>query len=115
MELHRDNFGRIDGLVSDLLSEKKSIGFSIGILTTEETAYAKSYGTLAVDNPSECNNQSIFNVGSLSKSFTCLAMLMLAERGQLSIDDPISKHLPLQLNGKENEIKLKHFMSHSSG
>ncbi|MCE7736952.1 MAG: serine hydrolase, partial [Candidatus Heimdallarchaeota archaeon] len=28
---------------------------------------------------------------------------------------PISKHLPLQLNGKENEIKLKHFMSHSSG
>lgn len=115
VELHRDNFGKIDGFVSDLLSEKKSIGFSIGILTKEETVYAKSYGTLAVNNPKQCDNQSVFNAGSLSKSFTCLAILMLAERGQLSINDPISKYLPLQLGGKENEILLKHFMSHSSG
>lgn len=49
---------------------------------------------------------SVFNLASVSKQFTALAILMLAEKGRLGMDDPVSKHLPRygrRANWKGNE------------
>ena len=104
----------IDPFIMGLIEEKKSIGFNLGIFSNG-TSTVKSYGTLAIDEENECDPDTLFAIGSISKSFTCLAILILEENGKLSIHDPLSKYLPLNLNGREHKILIRHLMSHSSG
>ncbi len=57
-----------------------------------------------------------FNLGSMNKMFTAVAIAQLAERGKLSFDDPLSKFLPEFPNKEDAEkIKIKHLLSHTAG
>lgn len=57
-----------------------------------------------------------FNLGSMNKMFTSVAIAQLAERGKLSFDDPLSKFIPDFPNKEAAEkIKIKHLLSHTAG
>jgi CubicO group peptidase (beta-lactamase class C family) len=57
-----------------------------------------------------------FNLGSLNKTFTAVAIARLVEQGRLSFDDPIGKHLP-DYPGAEarQKVKIRHLLTHTSG
>ncbi len=57
-----------------------------------------------------------FNLGSMNKMFTALAIALLVERGQLSFQDPLSKFLP-DFPNKEAaaKIRIEHLLTHTSG
>jgi len=56
-----------------------------------------------------------FNLGSMNKMFTAVAVAQLAERGQLSYEDPLSKFLPdFPDSDSAKKIKIKHLLSHTS-
>src|SRR5262245_19179365 len=57
-----------------------------------------------------------FNLGSMNKMFTAVAIAQLAERGKLTFDDPLSRFLP-EFPSKEaaEKIKIKHLLTHTSG
>lgn len=61
------------------------------------------------------DEHTIFGVASVTKSFTCLAALQLAADGKLSLDDPVTDYLPLNLWRPGAEPRLRHFMNHTSG
>jgi CubicO group peptidase (beta-lactamase class C family) len=54
------------------------------------------------------------NIGSVSKQFTAFAISLLAERGKLSLDDPVRKHIP-ELPAFDNTVTLRHLLTHTSG
>jgi len=54
-----------------------------------------------------------FHVASVTKAFTAAAILLLAERGKLSLDDSVSRHLPAYPNG--DRIRIKHLIKHTAG
>ena len=57
-----------------------------------------------------------FNLGSMNKMFTAVAVAQLVERGKLSFDDPLSKFLPDFLDPASAEkIKVKHLLTHTAG
>ncbi|MFN7930497.1 MAG: serine hydrolase domain-containing protein [Blastocatellia bacterium] len=57
-----------------------------------------------------------FNLGSMNKMFTAVAIAQLVERGKLSFDDPLAKFLPDFPNKEDAEkIKIKHLLSHTAG
>jgi len=56
----------------------------------------------------------VFEIGSITKQFTAAAILMLAEEGKLSLDDPITKHLP-DYPPYGNGITIEHLLTHTSG
>ncbi|MDX2149009.1 MAG: serine hydrolase domain-containing protein [Planctomycetota bacterium] len=60
------------------------------------------------------NPDTLFDVGSITKQFTAASILLLAQRGKLSIDDPLSKFFP-QDAATATDITLRHLMSHTSG
>ncbi len=74
-----------------------------------QRCYGKADYELNVPNTPETK----FRIGSLSKQFTAAAILVLEQRGRLSVDDPVAKHLPGFPNGER--ITLHHLMTHSSG
>jgi len=56
----------------------------------------------------------VFEIGSITKQFTAAAVLMLAEEGKLSLDDPITKHLP-DYPAYGDGITIEHLLTHTSG
>ena len=56
----------------------------------------------------------VFRLGSLTKQFTAVAILMLAEQGKLTLDDSISKFLP-DYPTHDHLITIKHLLTHTSG
>lgn len=58
---------------------------------------------------------TIYGIGSVTKSFTALAVMQLVERGLLSLDDPVDKYLPVELKPFGESVTLEHLLTHSSG
>jgi CubicO group peptidase (beta-lactamase class C family) len=57
-----------------------------------------------------------FNLGSMNKMFTAVAIAQLVERGKLSFDDPLSKFLPdFPDKASAEKIKIKHLLTHTAG
>ena len=78
--------------------------------------FAKGYGLADLVNKTPISSKTVFNLGSVSKTFVGLAILKLQEEGKLSIEDPITKYFPDFVNPTlVKDIKIKHLLSHTSG
>lgn len=58
---------------------------------------------------------ALFRMASNTKAAVATAVMMLAEEGKLSVDDPIGKHLPAFRNNKWKDVRIRHLLSHTSG
>ncbi len=91
-------------------------GGSIIVKKGDQTIFSKSYGISDINSKEKNNENTIYNTGSISKTFVSNAILILHERKQLDINDNISKYFPDFKNKSiPEEIKIKHFLSHTSG
>lgn len=90
--------------------------FSGSVLVAQDgtTLLAKGYGLANREHEVANTPQTKFRLGSITKQFTAMAVLILAEQGKLTVDDPVSKHFP---NAPEawKEITLHHLLSHTAG
>jgi CubicO group peptidase (beta-lactamase class C family) len=103
---------KIDSLISAYVSINKFNGSAL-IIQNGKKVYDKSYGYQNASSKRPNTNKSIFPIGSLTKSFTALVVLKLAEENKLSVNDPISRYLPSYPNG--NEIQLRHLLTNTGG
>lgn len=89
-------------------------GAAVQVWRNGETLFSKAYGMadLTHDIPFETTTRT--NIGSTSKQFTAFAIMLLAERGELSLDDPIREHLP-ELPELTDPITVRHLLTHTSG
>src|SRR5687767_8205913 len=71
-------------------------GFSGSVLVAQDgkTLLAKGYGLANREHEVANTPQTKFRLGSITKQFTAMAVLMLAEQEKLKLDDPVSKHFP---------------------
>jgi len=112
-------YGGIQDPISEidkyLNAHVKNLDFSGSVLITREgkILFSKSYGLADYENnvPNRLNTK--FRLGSLTKPFTALAVLILQEKKKLNIEDHIIKFIPEYPNG--DEIKIHHLLTHSSG
>lgn len=84
---------------------------SIAIVRDGQIVYTHAYGTQRAGVPARTDAR--YKIASISKQFTAAALLLLAEDGKLSLDDPVSKYLPNLT--RANEVKLRQLLSHTSG
>ncbi|HEV2799914.1 MAG TPA: serine hydrolase domain-containing protein [Pyrinomonadaceae bacterium] len=92
--------------------------FSGAVLLAKDgkVLFEKAYGEASKDFKVANRVDTKFNLGSMNKMFTSVAIAQLVERGKLSFDDPLSKFLP-EFPSKEaaQKIKIKHLLTHTSG
>lgn len=90
--------------------------FSGSVLVTHhgQTLLAKGYGLANHEHDVANAPNTKFRLGSITKQFTAMAILLLQEQGRLSVDDPVSKHLPATPDAWE-AITIHHLLSHTSG
>lgn len=89
-------------------------GGVVGVVRHGELVFAKGYGRadLTYDIPFTVETRT--NIGSTSKQFTAFAINLLAERGELTLDDDVREHIP-ELPRFEETVTLRHLLTHTSG
>src|SRR5215472_13291283 len=93
-----------------------AVGIEVGLVTAEGRAF-ETYGSIAKDGPAP-GKDTVFEIGSITKIFTALLLADMVERGEVALDDPISKYLPASVtvpsrNGRA--ITLADLTTHTSG
>lgn len=76
--------------------------------------YAGAFGLTDQESENAATPRSVLQVGSITKQFTAAAILRLAERGALTLDDRIEKFVP-EFNPRGATITLRHLLTHTSG
>jgi D-alanyl-D-alanine carboxypeptidase len=106
-ELSPDSKSRIDAAVSQVLSSTKVPSASIAVVKDGRIAYLQAYGQARLSPSMEATPQMQYSVGSISKQFTAAAVLLLAQDGKLTLDDPLSKYLPDLTRASEVTIRYR--------
>jgi len=78
-----------------------------------KTIFERSYGWQNAEKKIPNQNKNVYQIASLTKSFTALVIVKLNEEGKLSVKDPISKFIADYPRG--NEITVEHLLTHTSG
>src|SRR4051795_10639506 len=71
-----------------------SPGCALGVYQDGKVLYARGYGMASLEHGVALSPRSVLDVGSISKQFTAMSILMLQKEGKLSLEDPIRKYIP---------------------
>jgi CubicO group peptidase (beta-lactamase class C family) len=105
-------------LASFLEASRAADLFSGAVLIARDSqpVFIKAYGLANIAAGTPNNEQTKFNIGSLNKMFTAVAIAQLAERGKLSFTDTVVKILPDYLNKTVAEkVTIHQLLTHTSG
>jgi len=107
-----DPGGRTDQLMA--LFSNDVPGGVIGVIDNGKMVYSKAYGKANLTHDLDFKLNTPTNIGSVSKQFTAYAILLLEDRGQLSVDDDIHEHFP-ELQDFGELITVANLMNHTNG
>jgi CubicO group peptidase (beta-lactamase class C family) len=89
-------------------------GAAVIIRRGGRTLFRRGYGMADLELGVKVEPDMIFRLGSITKQFTAVAVLMLAEQGKLSLQDEIGKYLPAFPTG-DKKVTIEHLLTHTSG
>jgi D-alanyl-D-alanine carboxypeptidase len=104
---------RIDAVVSNGIARASIPSASIALVQHRAIVYAHAYGWAQLEPRRTATPQMPYPLASISKEFTAAAVLLLQERGQLSLGDPAGKYLPNL--GSASGVTLRALLSHTGG
>jgi serine-type D-Ala-D-Ala carboxypeptidase/endopeptidase len=113
-QVHRSRYVPSNAEIHSILEQRvdgqhQSVGIVVGVID-RDVQRVISYGNLDRGDPRPLNGDTIFEIGSLTKVFTALLLTEKAHRGDVSLDDPVSKYLPLP-----SSITLQELATNTSG
>lgn len=104
---------KIDNVLSNQFKSNET-GVSALVAKDGKVIYRKAFGKSNLELDVNMTSENVFEVGSITKQFTSIAILMLLEEGKLSLEDDITKFIPdYPTNGKK--ITVHHLLTHTSG
>lgn len=108
----------------------KVFGSAYSVIRGDDVVYQKCFGTVSVDSTHPVTESTLFRLASMTKPVTAAAILILVERGLISLNDRLSDYLPefkdihitqitqnglTDLGKAQNEITVCHLLTHTSG
>lgn len=113
----RGNYNDVDGMVKTVMDKSVTPGLAMVTSKQGELEY-KCYGYGDVSNKKKITEESLFELGSTTKAFTALAIILLEDEGYLSTGDSVTDYLPWfkpTYNGKQVDITIDQLLTHTSG
>jgi len=104
---------KIDDIARQTLAATGTPSASIAVVRDGQIAYLQAYGDAQLEPRIAARTEMRYSIGSISKQFTAAALLLLAEQGKLSLDDPVSRFVPNLT--RANEVTIRQVLSHTAG
>lgn len=105
----------IENYVPDAMHETKTPGCSVAVISGADIVYEGGFGWRNLELSLPATPDTLYGIGSCTKAFVATAILLLSERGKLSLDDPVDRYIPFRLRASKGPILIRHLLSHSSG
>lgn len=114
----KDYAEEITAYMNQYLEQSKIPGLNIAVTSSEEILYQDSFGIRQIGSKQPMSNNIPSPIGSLTKSFTALAILQQVEKGTLSLDDKVTNYIPWYTTfdkEKSDTITIEMLLNNSSG
>ena len=105
----------LDSLFEVRYPNAKEPGASVVIAAGDSVIYERQFGMADIKQKRKIDASTPFNIASISKQFTTIGALRLAEKGQIDINATIDKYFPKYKSEIWRQVKVSHLMSQSSG
>jgi CubicO group peptidase (beta-lactamase class C family) len=104
---------RIDSTIKTEFNDPNGPGGVFLVAQKGKIIYEKAFGKANLELDADLQTNNVFELGSMTKQFTAVAVLMLEEQGKLKVSDPIGKYIPDYPSG--DKITIHHLLTHTSG
>ena len=108
------DYSELDKLVPVELKEKNTPGTVITIISGDSIVYQKAFGVANVETNASMQTEMLFRLGSTTKMFTAAALLTLAEKGKIKLNEPIGNRVK-GLDPKLGQVTPHYLLSNSAG
>jgi len=109
-------FARLDEFITRHMHETGAPGMTLALANRDGLIRVSTYGYADIKAGSRVVPETMFEIGSISKSFVGLALMQLRDEGKLDLNKPIVEYLPwLKINSKFAAITTHHILTHSAG
>lgn len=106
----------IDSKVDSLYQVKSNQpGFSIAVFKRDKIILEKQYGIANLEYNVPITNETVFDIGSIAKQFTAVAILLLENQGKLSINEPANKYIDNLPRYKKGDPTIEQLLNQTSG
>lgn len=103
----------MDSVALEVLHRTGAPSASVAVERDGQVVYRRAYGLARVEPALAATPDMRYSIGSISKQFTATALLLLAERGKLSLNDPVSRWLPELTRARD--VTVRELLSMTSG
>jgi CubicO group peptidase (beta-lactamase class C family) len=110
-------FAELCAATENALADTETPGVALGLLQ-DGGEHVGGFGVTSVENPLEVTPDTLFQIGSITKTFTGTVAMALVERGELDLDAPVRRYLPkLELADKDvaAHVTMRHLLTHTAG
>ncbi len=117
LEVLEPKFQRICESIQNEMKRLKVPGATIGVYHNGQE-FAAGFGRTSVEHPLRVTPDTLFQVGSISKTFTGTILMRLVEQGRLDLDTPVRKMLPkFKMSDPEvaKRLTTRHLLTHTGG
>lgn len=114
----QERIDAVEAYIQQMIDQYKIPGMSAVVVSDGQVVYSKGFGYADAEGTQPVNVDTAFQIASVSKNMTALAIMILKEQGKLSVDDPVTKYIPwFAAKDKENsdKITIKNLLQHTSG
>jgi CubicO group peptidase (beta-lactamase class C family) len=108
----------LDLQIKQVIKDFEIPGLSIGIIRNDSVIFSKGYGKLEIPKERKVDKNTLFGIGSISKSFTALTLGILVDEGKINWDDKVKKYLPyfeLYAPYVTDNFTIRDLLTHRSG
>jgi CubicO group peptidase (beta-lactamase class C family) len=113
-----ESLKNIDAYLEKAMSDWQIPGLSIAVVKDDKVIYAKGYGVREFGKPEKVDEQTLFPVGSITKSFTAAGVGLLVDEKKMAWDDAVTKYLPeFQLYDPTltQSVTMRDLLAHRTG
>lgn len=109
-------FKQLDQFIEQKVKVANVPGMAVAVTDREKLIRVSTYGYADVSAQTPVTPEMLFEIGSISKSFTSIALLQLREEGGLDLHQPVTRYLPwFEVRSEYEPITPHHLMSHTAG
>ena len=111
--LNSNTLAQLDSLFSEF-DQPDAPGASVMVIHKGKPVFARGYGLANLETRTPCTTNTNFRLASVTKQFTAMSVLMLAEQKKLTLDEPLTAFFP-EFPAYGKQITVRHLLTHMSG
>lgn len=115
--MSQTKFDQVVATVKAIMQEHSIPGVALGVAAGEQL-YTAGLGVTSVDNPLDVTDETLFQIGSVTKTFTATAIMRLVDMGRLELDAPVRRYIPdfkVADEAVSALVTVRHLVTHSAG